>query len=147
MDDERTAATLGTAACLLTAAAVAAPFFLLPADVAGQVSDYYATGAVTPYAPGLLGLIGAIVFASGRERRSDPDLVAGVTLAIGVVSLVVALEWALAFRPDLVASTEALEFMSTHRWSVPAGALLETLAAVWYGASRGLIPVPGVSGR
>lgn len=143
MDGERAAASAGVLACLLTAGAVAAPYFLLPPELAGAVTDYYANGLVTPFAPGLLGLIGAIVFASGRERRADPDLVAGITLAIGVFSFVVALEWALSFRPDLVASTEALEFMSTHRWSVPAGTLLEALAALWYAASRGLIPIPG----
>lgn len=147
MDGERTAASVGILAFLLTAGAVAAPYVLLAPDLVGTVQDYYANGAVTPFAPGLLGLIGAIVFASGRERRSDPDLVAGITLAIGVFSFVVALQWALAFRPDLVASTEALEFMSTHRWSVPAGALLETVTALWYAASRRLIPIPDVGSR
>lgn len=143
MDSERAAASVGILACLLTAGVVVAPYLLLPPDLVGTVQDYYANGAVTPLAPGLLGLIGAIVFASGRERRSDPDLVAGITLAIGLFSFVVALEWALAFRPDLVGSNEALEFMSTHRWSVPAGTLLESIAALWYAASRRLIPVPG----
>lgn len=142
MDGERTAATVGAGACLLTAAAVAAPYVLLPADQVGTVGAFYGTGIVTPLAPGLLGLVGAIVFLSGRERRSDPDLVAGIALVIAVFSLVVGLEWALSFRPDLVASNEALEFMSTHRWSVPAGGLLETTAALWYAASRRLIPVP-----
>lgn len=147
MDSERTAASVGVLACLLTAGAVVAPYLLLPPDLVGTIQDYYANGAVTPYAPGLLGLIGAIVFASGRQGRSDPDLVAGITLAVGVFSFVVALEWALAFRPDLVGSREALEFMATHRWSVPAAALLEALAALWFAASRRLIPVPAAGSR
>lgn len=144
MDEERTAAGLGALACLLTAAAVAAPYVLLEPDQLSTVDAYYAVGVVTPLAPGLLGLIGAIVFASGRERRSDPDLVAGITLAIGMFSFVVALQWALAFQPSLLPSTQALAFMTTHRWTVPAAALLETVAALWYAGSRQLIPTPGI---
>lgn len=142
MDRERTAATLGIVACASTAAAVVAPYVLLPADQVGVVGAYYGAGAVSPLAPGLLGAVGVVIFAAGREGRSDPDLVAGITLIIGAFSLAVAIEWALAFRPDLVAGTAALEFMSDHRWSVPGGALVETVAAVWYAGTRGLVPLP-----
>jgi hypothetical protein len=142
MDEEWTAATLGIVACVVTAGAVAAPYLLLPADQLDGLGAYYALGVVSPLAPGLLGVLLAVVFAAGREDRSDPDLVAGITLTIALFSLAVALQWALAFRPDIVASRATLEFLSDHRWSVPAAALLEAVAALWYAGARGLVPLP-----
>lgn len=142
MDRERAAATAGVAACVLTAAAVAAPYLVLPAGQVDDVAAYYGAGMVSPLAPGLLGLVGAIVFAAGREGRSDPDLVAGVALAVGVFSLIVGLEWALSFRPGVFGGGVAIEFLDGHRWSVPAGGLLETVAAVWYAGTRGMVSLP-----
>lgn len=142
MDREHAAATAGVVASLLTAGAVAAPYLLLPAGQLDNVAAYYGTGVVTPLAPGLLGLLGAIIFAAGREGRSDPDLVAGIALAIGVFSLLVGLEWALAFRPGVFGGGVAIEFLDGHRWSVPTGGLLETAAAVWYAGTRGLVSLP-----
>jgi hypothetical protein len=147
MDSERTAASVGVVACVLTALAVGAPYVLLPAEEAGNVAAYYGVGPVSPLAPGLLGVLGAIIFAAGREGRSDPDLVAGVTVVVGGFSMVAALAWALSFRPDLVASTAALEFMTGHRWTVLAGTLLETVAAVWYAGARRLVPLPAALAR
>lgn len=142
MDEEWTAATLGIVAFVLTGGAVVAPYLLLPADQLDGVAAYYGVGAVSPLLVGVLGLLGAIVFAAGREDRSDPDLVAGITLVIGVFSLVVGLQWALSFYPVTGASTATLEFMSDHRWTVPAGGALEALAAYWYAGARGLVPLP-----
>jgi len=144
MDGERTAATAGVVACLLTAGAVAAPYVLLPASALQYVARYYGAGPVNPLALGLLGLLGAIIFASGRERRSDPDLVAGIMLSVGLFSVVVAGLWALGFDPVAVGATDAIDFMRTHRWSVLAGTGLELVAALWYAAARDLVPVPGL---
>lgn len=148
MDSERTAATVGAGACLLTAGAVAAPYVLLPEGAVQYVGRYYAAGPVNPLAIGLLGLVGAIVFAAGREGRSDPDLVAGIMLSVGVFSVAVAAAWAAGFDPNAVGagSKEALTFMDTHRWSVLAGGVLEAVAGVWYAVARRLVPLPGVGG-
>lgn len=142
MDGERTAATVGTAACLLTAGAVATPYLLLSGNAVQYVGWYYAAGPVNPLAVGLLGLLGAIIFAAGRERRSDPDLVAGIMLSVGLFSAGVAALWATGFDPGGIDSTAALEFMDVHRWSVLAGGVAELVAALWYAVARGLVPRP-----
>lgn len=145
MNHARTAPAAGVAACLLTVAAVAAPYLLLPADQAIAIDAYYGLGAVSPLGIGLLGLMGAVIFAAGRQDRSDPSLVAGVMLAIGLFSLFVSVQWALAFRPELfaaVATSRTRAFLADHRWSVVAGTVLMTLAAVWYAAALDLLPLP-----
>lgn len=142
MDRERTAATAGVAACLLTAGSVAAPYLLVSENASVQVGTYYGAGPVNPLAVGLVAVIGAIIFAAGREGRSDPDLVAGIMLPVGAFSTVVAAVWVGAFDPALITDQSTLGFFSTHRWTVLAGGALEAAAAAWYAAARGLVPVP-----
>lgn len=141
MDGPRTAATAGTAACLLTAAAVVAPYVVLSGDQMGAVGTYYALGAVSPLAAGLLGLVGAVIFAAGREGRSDPDLVAGVMLAVGVFLVVVTLQWALAYGPAAFFGSENVPtgFLSAHRWSVVAGTALVAASGAWYARALDLL--------
>lgn len=143
MNGERTAATVGVAACVLTAVAVVAPYVVLPASAQQYVGAYYGTGPVSPLALGLLGLVGAIVFASGREERSSPDLVAGVMLTVGAFSLLVGAVWALGFDPAAAGGDVPVDFFGTHRWVVLAGVTLEAAAAGWYAGALGLVPLPG----
>lgn len=143
MNNERTAATVGVVACVLTAVAVVAPYVVLPASAQQYVGAYYGTGPVTPLALGLLGAVGAIVFASGREERSSPDLVAGVMLSVGLFSLVVGGVWALGFDASAAGGDVPVEFFATHRWVVLAGAALEMATAGWYASALGLVPLPG----
>lgn len=143
MNDERTAATVGVGACVLTAVAVVAPYVLLPATAQQYVGAYYGVGPVNPLALGLLGAVGAVVFASGREQRSSPDLVAGVMLSVGLFSLVVGAVWALGFDPGAAGGDVPVDFFSTHRWVVLAGAALEVAAAGWYAGALGLVPLGG----
>ena len=87
MDQTKAAPTVGIAGCLLVLAVVMWPYLL---ETASAVSTYYGSGAVTPLAAGLLAFVSVIVFAAGREERSDPATVAGAALVFGLFVLVIA---------------------------------------------------------
>lgn len=132
------AAGTGALACLATALAVAAPYVLV-ADPA-VVPRYYGLGFVGPLAVALLALVGFVAFAAGARERSDPSLVAGLVLVAGVASLVVAVQWALAFDGATLGTDRATyEFFDVHRWVVVAGTGVWTLAAGWYAGALGLL--------
>lgn len=150
--DRRLAPTVGIVACALVVAALAAPYFVADAGAAGGngtaapgggagalVSAYYGAGAITPLASGILALIGVIVFAAGREDRTDPGLAAGVTLVLGVVAFAVALSWALTLPADLLVGSEKNAFWTVHRWVVVVGGAGMAVAAGWYARALGLL--------
>jgi len=131
MDQTRLAPAVGIVACLLVLVVLALPYVL--ADTGRAVGLYYGTGAVNPLVAGLFVLVGLIVFAAGREGRSDPGTAAGAALALGVFGLGVALLWAVTVRVDVVAITEL------HRWALVAVAALVPVAAGWYTRALGLL--------
>lgn len=131
------APAVGAIACLVVAATVAIPY--LVADQVTRVSAYYGAGAITPLAAGLLALVGVIVFAAGREGRTDPGLAAGVTLVLGAVSFLVALLWALTLPGDLVVGTEKSVLWTVHRWVVVLASGVMAASAGWYARSLGLV--------
>ncbi|MFB6142725.1 MAG: hypothetical protein ABEJ30_05220 [Halorientalis sp.] len=129
MDDLRLAPTAGIAASLAVLAALAVPYVL---GVVG-VESYYGSGSVNPLLAGLFALVAVIVFAAGREGRSDPQLAAGVALALGAFTVLVTLAWALTVRPD------AAQFSVNHRWLVVGVAALVPLSAGWYARALGVL--------
>lgn len=136
------APTVGIAACILLVLALAAPFGLVSVT---NVFAYYGGGAITPLASGLLGLIGVIVFAAGREGRTEPGLAAGVTLVLGLVALVVAVLWALTVPGSLtlgakkVAGVDESVVWTLHRLVVVVCSGGMTASAGWYARSLGLL--------
>jgi hypothetical protein len=142
MDDLRAPPTAGIVACLLVVAVLLVPYLLVAQGSA--VTAYYDAGAITPLAAGLFALVGVIVFAAGRERRTDPPLAAGAGLVFGVFSLVVCAAWAatvpssvalqLGTADDAVATV--LEF---HRFLVAGAAALLAGTGVWYTRALGLL--------
>lgn len=129
MDDLRLAPTVGIVACLAVLAALAAPYLLGVTGVAG----YYGSGAVSPLLAGLFALVALIVFAAGREGRSDPGLAAGVAFALGLFMVLVAGAWALTVRID------AVQVTANHRWAVVGATVLVPLAAGWYARALGVL--------
>lgn len=119
--------TAGIAACLAVLLVLAWPF---AQETASSVGLYYSTGAVTPYAAGLLALVAVIVFAAGRQGRSDPSLVAGAGLVFGLFIAVISLLWAFTARVDVLGGTSAL--LSSQRWVLAAVSLGVPLAGLWY---------------
>jgi hypothetical protein len=124
MNDLRIAPTVGIVACLAVLGTLAAPYVL--ADSAANVGTYYSSGAINPLLAGLFALVVLIVFAAGREGRTDPGLAAGAALALGLFTVLIAVAWALTTRVDAIAITTG------HRWAVVATAALLPLSAVWF---------------
>jgi len=131
MDTLRLAPTVGIVGCLAVLAALGVPYLL--ADSAANVGIYYDTGTINPLLTGLFALVGIIVFAAGREGRTDPDLAAGVMLALGVVMTVVSLAWALTARIDVVA------IQANHRWALVAVSVIVPASAAWFARELGVL--------
>jgi hypothetical protein len=119
--------TVGIAACLAVLLVLAWPF---AQESASSVALYYTTGAVTPYAAGLLALVGVVVFAAGRQGRSDPSLAAGAGLVFGLFIAAISLLWAATARVDVLGSASAL--LSSQRWVLAAVSLAVPAAGLWY---------------
>lgn len=134
MEDTRLAPTAGIVACALVLVALALPYAVASASAVGA---YYAAAALSPLATALFALAGVIVFAAGRERRSDPALAAGAALVLGVFAVGVSLVWALSVRPDALGSNLAL--FSYHRWLVVGASLTVPVAGAWYARTLGLV--------
>jgi hypothetical protein len=134
MEDVQRAPTLGIVACLAVLAAVAWPYFGEPAT---SVSTYYATATITPLAAGLLALVGVIVFAAGREGRSDPELVAGAGLVFGLFVVAISVTFALTARVDVIGGSSAL--LSYQRWVLAGVSLVVPLSALWYARTLRLV--------
>ncbi|MFC6942367.1 hypothetical protein ACFQE8_20705 [Salinirubellus sp. GCM10025818] len=126
--------TVGIVACLAVLLVLVWPF---AQETATSVGLYYSTGAVTPYAAGLLALVAVIVFAAGRQGRSDPSLSAGAGLVFGLFIAVISVLWAFTARVDVLGGTSAL--LSSQRWVLATVSLAVPLAGLWYARALRLI--------
>ena len=139
MDDLRLAPLLGIVASLAFLGTLGLPYVLT--ESAGGASAYYAAGAIDPLVAGLFGLVTIIVFAAGREGRTDPDLAAGVGLALGAFMAIVALAWALTV-PTAVAweATGGIDTLASyHRWLVAGVAAVVPLSGAWFARALGVL--------
>jgi len=132
LDPRQYVPVVGIVTCLVLLAGLAAPFVL--ADP-GEVGLYYDSGAINPLVACLFAILAIVVFAAGREGRTDPPLAAGVTLAMGVFATVVAVAWALTARVDVVDAA----IISAHPSVLVAVSLSLPAAAAWYARSLGLL--------
>jgi hypothetical protein len=142
MDDIRAPPTAGIAACLLVVAVLLVPYLLVAQGSA--VTAYYDAGAITPLAAGLFALVGVIVFAAGREGRTDPPLAAGAGLVFGGFSLLLCAAWA-ATVPSSVAlqlgtaDGTVATILEFHRFLVAGAAAVFAGTGVWYSRALGLL--------
>ncbi len=127
MDPDERPPTAGILACLLVLAALAWPYLQEPV---AAVSAYYGTAAITPLAAGLLALVAVIIFAAGRQKRSDPELVAGAGLVFGLFIAIICLSFAFSARIDVIGGSSPL--LSYQRWVLAAASSLVPVASVWY---------------
>lgn len=138
MDHRRTAPAAGAIVCLLVAVLVAIPYAALTGRPAQGLATYYAVGLVSPPIVGGLGLIGAIVFAAGREERSDPSLVAGVMLVVGVVMALGTLQWAFGPAPGIAGGLGEVAWLETHRLLLVLASIPVPACAGWYARALGV---------
>jgi len=129
MEHDRVAPLVGILGCLAVLAALAYPYFAVPADVGA----YYAAGALNPLAAGALALVTIIVLAAGRERRTEPDFAAGVALVFGLAIVVILALWATSVRLDVAA------VHPDHRWVATGVSLLVPAGSAWFARSLGVL--------
>ena len=119
--------TVGLLASLLVVMAVLWPYLSEPVT---SVSAYYDTAPITPLAVGLLAMVSIIAFAAGRQRRSEPELVAGAVLILGLFMAAIAVGFALSARVDVLGGSSPL--LAYQRWSLALAACSIPLVALWY---------------
>lgn len=130
--DERTPPTVGVVVSLSVVAVALLPYVLLSSAAAAGLPTYYRQGVVGPWGAALLGLVMTVAFASGRQRRTPPDTVAGATLVLGVAATLLTVEWAVAVDPAVVQSIGTADWLGNHRWVLVGTTLLPPLVAAWY---------------
>lgn len=134
MDASRAAPTVGLLACLALLGVLSLPYGVASVPA---VNAYYGSGTLPAIATGLFALVGLIVFAAARQRRSDPALTAGAALVLGAFAFVTAAVWATTVRPDVLGIDAAI--FAQHRWVVAGVAALYPAAAGWYVRALGLV--------
>lgn len=137
MDARRLAPTIGIVACLLVLVVLAVPYVLV--DNGTAVTFYYANGAINPLIGGLLCAVGVIVFAAGRQERTDPGTVAGIAVAFGLFATGVATAWALTVPGALVAQLSEIELLAYHRVALVLASLAVLVAGGWYARALSLV--------
>jgi len=137
MEARKLAPTVGTVACALVLVVLAVPYALI--DPPSAVTTYYTTGAITPFAAGLLPLVALVVLAAGREERSDPALTAGAALVFGAFIAVVAVVWAVTVPRGVVTQLSTAVYMDYHRWLLALVSLGVPAGAGWYARTLGLV--------
>jgi len=137
MDARRLAPTLGIAFCLLVCFVLAVPY-----PVVGDgttVNFYYAAGAIDPLVSGLLCAVAIIVFAAGRQGRTDPGTAAGVALAFGAFVSLVAIAWALTVPDQLVLQLSRNALLEYHRLALVLSSVGLFASGLWYARALSLL--------
>jgi hypothetical protein len=128
MERARLAPLVGIVGSLGVLGALAYPY--LASDGVGA---YYGSGAVNPLVAGLLALIAVIVFAAGREGRTDPVFAAGAALVFGLFVVLLVVAWGTTVRVDAATVAES------HRWIAAGLSLIAPASALWYARELGLV--------
>ena len=130
MDDLRTAPTVAIAGCLAYLLVLAVPYLIV--ETTSAVGAYYGSGALTPAVPAVFALVGVILFAAGREGRTDPGVAAGAGLVLGLFVLGLSVLWAATVPVSLVLGLTESTLIEHHRWAVVAVAVPIPLGAAWF---------------
>lgn len=138
MERSRQVAPLaGIVACLLVLGVLAIPYVLADSATVGL---YYSSGLLNPLVVGLLAVVSIVVFAAGRQERTDPALAAGVTLTFGLFMVLLTVTWALTIPEALLREFEIVAAaLADHRWALVGVTLPVPATAAWYARSLGLV--------
>ena len=138
MQGTRVAPLVGIVGCLFVVVGLAVPYGFETAP-GTTVGLYYGSGAVTPLVAGAFALLTVIVLAAGREERTDPQLAAGVGLALGFFATLVVAVWALTVPQDVAAGLSTSSVAKQHRWILVAVTLVVPAASTWWARSLGVL--------
>jgi hypothetical protein len=146
MEDRRLAPTVGIVASLLVVVLLVVPYGLVDGEA---VANYYGAGVLSPWVGGLLALVAVVVFAAGREDRTDPETAAGFGLGLGVAAVAVVALWAatvpaevplqLTTDEPLVGPLSTGTVFEYHRWLTAIVGLVIPAAGVWYAKALRLV--------
>jgi hypothetical protein len=139
MDQSRLAPLGGIVASLCVAGLLVLPYGVVRESPGTAVAGYYGSGAVNPLFAGVLALVLVIVFAAGREERTDPVLAAGVGLSFGLFVVGLTGLWAVTVPPDFVFGMAAHRFLTYHRWAMAGMAVFAPVASLWWARTLGLV--------
>jgi len=130
MRTEQAAPALGILGCLAVVVTLALPY-LVSTGWGSQLGRYYAAGPLGVGAVLFLALVGVVVFLAGARGRTDASTAAGISLALGVVALLVALLWAMSVSLQPLFGFPA-SWITDHRWYVVAVTTIIPVAAALY---------------
>ena len=130
--------TVGIVGALATAFVVLLPYVALTGADASAVGPYYGSGIVGPNVVGLFAVLALVVFAAGRQRRTEPDTVAGAALVLGLVTFLAAVAWALTADTSIALGTSAT-WLPTLRWVLVATSAVLPGSALWYADVLGVL--------
>lgn len=140
MDGIRLAPTAGIAASVAFLAVLVLPYLLVTTP--GAAATYFGVGPLNPLFAGLFALVNVIVFAAGREDRSDPAVAAGAALVMGVAVVAIVGLWVLASPSEVILSldeTGVVQWLEYHPLAVLAVALGQPASAAWYSRALGIV--------
>ena len=146
MESRRLAPTLGVLASLAVVALLVLPYAILGP---GEVGTYYGAGAVSPWLGGVLAPLAVVVYAAGRERRTEPARAAGIGVGLGLALALVAVLWAVTVPSEvpLQLTTDRTVFgplstadiLESHRWVLAVASAAVPASGVWYARALGLL--------
>lgn len=140
MRPEQRPPTVAIAASLLYLLVVFVPYVAFDGAEPGVLEAYYGSfGVVGPQYLSLLVVVAIVLFAAGRQLRTEPDYVAGLTLVLGVVLVVFVLLWSVAVTDDVAAAMSESTVDEYHRWAVLATSLAVPVCAAWYARTLELL--------
>ncbi|WP_276300867.1 DUF7548 family protein [Halorussus lipolyticus] len=127
---ETPAPTVGIVSALAVLAVVVAPYFLIRAT---EVGVYYSAPTALPVhlVVGLFAAVAVIVFAGGRNGRTDAPTAAGAAVVLGGFVALLVLWWAIAVG-SLVGSLTEVAAFDYHRWILLLAALALAGSAGWF---------------
>lgn len=139
MRAEQRPPTAGIVAAVCYLALVALPFLALSGPEAAGIRIYYDYGIAGPHFLSLLAFVGIVLFAAGRQGRTEPDYAAGIAIVLGIVLALLVLGWAIAVPEEVVASLGESDWLEYHRWLVLLSAIGVAASGAWYARSLGAL--------
>ena len=139
MHAEQRPPTAGIVAAVAYLVVVFAPYLLLPDAEAAGLPVYYDYGVAGPQYLSLLAVVAVVLFAAGREARTEPDFAAGILLVLGFVLALLVTLWAVLVPADVVLGLGEATWLEYHRWLAVVTAVGVFLAAGWYARVLGLL--------
>lgn len=132
MDEAQVAPRVGIVASVALIAVYLAPYLLIP-NAGGDVGTYYSAGPVGGSAVLFLAAVAVIAFLSGAQGRTDADVIAGLTLVLGVAVVALATLWAVSMPDNYLFSFPAsASWIEWHRWLLVGVAALIPLGGAAY---------------